>query len=1239
MQSKVQSIEFSPKMSLTIAIQLLLALVLMCGFGVETKSQNTPAVRFIKNNGQWNEAIRYRAEIPGGYLVLKNQSLLYVFMDTDSQRRRHATTPDPNSSDVVNGHSVEVFFEGNQPAPQLLENHQNELHFNYFLGNDQSHWASDVPTFGEIIYKNIYPNIDLKLYAFRQTVKYEFVVAANADAAQIRMKYDGTKAIKLSQNQLQIETSVNAFKENKPYTYQEIGNKTQEIVANFKLENNTVSFDFPKGYDKKNTLTIDPELVFSTYSGSFADNWGHTATFDDQGDLYTAGTVHDAAAFPLVGGAFQTRFGGGVDIGILKFTPDGTKLLYGTYIGGGFTDIPHSIIVNNQGELVIFGTTSSINFPVYATAFQNRYGGGTAVLPLSGLDMLNGSDTFVAKLNATGNRLVASTFVGGSGNDGLSRTGDFAIKNYGDEFRGEVVVDDKDNVYVATTTTSSNFPLSRAVQNTNGGRQDVVVYELNSNLTELKFSTYLGGAGSDAAYGIKWAASSGALYVSGVTRSANMPVKANTFGLLLGGVEDGFVAKFNNSQLEQLSYLGTSSADAAYLVDVDAAENVYIYGLSEGKYPVSDGVYSNANSGQFIQILDKTLTKSIFSTVFGSGRGRPDISPTALDVNECGNIYLSGWGGTVNSKNGYSSASSTVGLPVTADAYRKTTSGNNFYIGIFEKNMKSLLYGTFFGSTGVAAADERGDHVDGGTSRFSKSGVIYHATCACDKGTAFPTTPSAWSQANSSPNCNNAAFKFDIDALKASFDVFDGTKKDVVQGCAPLTLDFLNTSIGGKTYTWDIQGNVISRDATQSKYTFAQPGEYKVTLKIFNPLICRGQDVATKTIKVTASKAKASGDTTVCSDIAVQLKAEGGLKYLWSPSVGLSNANVANPVAKVKTTTTFTVQVTDSVCTVSRTVTVKIADTKTDLQVFRDTTICPGRTAQLSAKSGAIKYKWSIATADSTKTNIVVKPLITTTYTVEAQYADGCRSSRTVTVKVEDNKPDFKVSRDTTICEGQAVQLSAQGGANYVWSPSSTLSDSTVRNPIARPKQTTTYSVMSLYSDGCSPKRNVTVTTERPPQGVSFEAGLSYNCGLPTKIKLQNLTNGATRYEWSLGDGNSTKNGSPDVYSYDKNGTYQVMLKAYSARGCETVSVKALNILNLSDIPNAVTPNGDGKNDTFRIGIPNSKLEIVNRYGRQIYLSENYTDDWGQGIENGTYYYSLTLQGGQICKGWVQVLD
>ena len=230
--------------------------------------------------------------------------------------------------------------------------------------------------------------------------------------------------------------------------------------------------------------------------------------------------------------------------------------------------------------------------------------------------------------------------------------------------------------------------------------------------------------------------------------------------------------------------------------------------------------------------------------------------------------------------------------------------------------------------------------------------------------------------------------------------------------------------------------------------------------------------------------------------------------------------------------------------------------------------------------------------------------------------------------------------RDTTICDGQAVQLLAQGNAqSYKWTANSTLSDTTIRNPIARPKQTTTYSVTAKYADGCEPSRRVTVGIEKGPQSINFDINLAYNCGQPTQVQIANKTADATRYDWNLGDGKTSNINSPTAFSYSQNGTYQLVLKAYSAKGCESSVIKTLNLLNLSSLPNIITPNGDGKNDTFKIGIPNSLIEIVNPWGKLVYSSDNYPDDWGNGVTNGTYFYSLTLPNGQKCKGWIEVLQ
>ncbi|MEZ4905591.1 MAG: hypothetical protein R2822_29430 [Spirosomataceae bacterium] len=282
----------------------------------------------------------------------------------------------------------------------------------------------------------------------------------------------------------------------------------------YHLEGEHLSFDFPKGYDRSHPLTIDPELVFSTFSGSFANNFGHAATYDELGNMYSVGTIHGLGTFPVTTGAFQRQSGGSVEIALLKYSPDGTRLLYATYIGGGDTDVPHSMIVNSKNELVLFGTTSSTNFPFTLGAFQTRFGGGTPIEPLGGFQYLNGSDIFVLKLNADGSNLIGCTFVGGSGNDGVCRTPDFTLINYGDEFRGEVVVDDKDNIFVATSTNSTNFPLVNPIVGQYGGRQDAVIFNLSSDLKTMISSTYLGGTAPDAAYGLKWAPS-GALYVTG----------------------------------------------------------------------------------------------------------------------------------------------------------------------------------------------------------------------------------------------------------------------------------------------------------------------------------------------------------------------------------------------------------------------------------------------------------------------------------------------------------------------------------------------------------------------------------------------------------------------------------------------------------------------------------------------------------------------------------------------------
>lgn len=687
-----------------------------------------PSVKFIRNEGQWENSTLFRAEIPGGYLLVKNTGIQYVFFDTQAISTIHAGSLDAKagrkSIEPIKAHAFEMFFEEANPLPKVETKAQNLATYNYFLGNDHSKWKSNVAAFDEIYLRDIYPNIDFKLYSFDQSLKYEYIVKPQAEVSKIKMKYVGLDDLTIDNEQLNYKTSVNVVKEFEPYTFQILNGKTIDVKSRFQVKDKQVRFEIPENYDHSKELIIDPELVFSTYSGSKSDNWAQTATYDVNGNLFAGGTVF-ANDFPVTNGAFQVNANpstssGSVnpagyavtDIVIMKFSSDGSTLLYSTFLGGNASDVPHSMVANSKGELVIFGTTSSSNFPTNASSYRRTHAGGSLIGIYSafssaeedpnftGIGFERGTDIFVAVLSVDGKSLVGSSYIGGKANDGFNDTRALTIKNYGDEFRGEVVVDKDDNIYFASVTASVDFPLVKQSQGVKGTGFDGVVCKLNRTCSQLLWSTYLGGNNFDAAYGIK-VNNEGEVYVCGQTFSSNLAVKDGSFNKIYNGSGDGFIAKFSaEGVIEQMTYVGTNAADVNFLLDIDKEENVYVFGLTQGTYPVSSDVYRNDKSGQFIHCFDKNLTKTIFSTIVGTGRavGKIDIVPTAFLVNDCGNIYLSGWGGKVNSSTGrnLNRNSTTTGLPITNDAYQNTTTGSNYYFMILEKGAKSLLYATFF---------------------------------------------------------------------------------------------------------------------------------------------------------------------------------------------------------------------------------------------------------------------------------------------------------------------------------------------------------------------------------------------------------------------------------------------------------------------------------------------------------------------------------------------------------------
>lgn len=907
---------------------------------------------FIENKGQWDNEILYGAQIHGGHIFLKNDGLRYELKEeprdvmhahdaASLKRSLRRTFNTPKSSK----RTIDARFIEAQKGISVVPERAITTKYNYYISDDESTWASGCRAFESLTLENVYEGIDFKLYVQDNSIKYDWIIQAGADPRIIQTKYEGNLIAYTEGGCSFIDAGVATIMENRPMVYQvdEVGNKHQ-VACSYQLSGNVLSYEMPKGYDRNKKLVIDPELVFSTFSGSTSDNFGYTACFDDEGGLYSGGIVF-GNGFPVT---TDEEFGGGLsDIAILKFDSAGTELEYATFLGGSGGESPHSLIVNNKNQLVILGTTGSADYPTTLNAYDDSFNGGT---PFTIFDTYeNGTDIIVSILGETG-ELLASTFVGSEGNDGVLKMmsiGQYEndlIYNYGDYQRGDIAVDDQDNIFIASSTNGLDFPIVNAVQDVySGGNSDAIAFSLTGDLSSMRWSTYLGGANDDAAYSIKLN-DNGEAVVAGGTNSDDFPTTNDVlFPTHQGGV-DGFISIINSTSasLAQSTFLGTPEYDQAYFVDIDQDGFIYATGQTTGLYPVAGNVYSNPNSGHFIHKISSDLSSTAFSTVFGDGVSRPNLSPTAFLANECGNIFFSGWGGITNTNAapGTSTLGSTENLPVTSNAFRVSSDGSDFYLLVLSSDGSELLYGSYYGSVGST-----GDHVDGGTSRFDKRGIIYQAACSCGgSDDNFPTTEGAYSRVNRGVNgegverCNNAAFKFDLATLKASFDIEDQFgQKNISVGCIPLELNFINKSIGGQDFLWEFDNGQSSTTEDNIQITYTKPGTYTMSLTVTDDNTCSGVDVFTRQLRIFDDQISVSSDVSICRGDQTQLSANGGVSYHWLPSLFISNQSSSSPIVSPTETTTYTVEIeTPNGCLLEEEVTVSVEDV-----VFVDFEVVP----------------------------------------------------------------------------------------------------------------------------------------------------------------------------------------------------------------------------------------------------------------------------------------------------------
>ncbi len=1222
---------------------------------------------FIENKGQWNSNALFKTEIPNGDLYLEEDGLTYNFIDEKDVKHSHAHHGEKDnveSNGIVHLHCYKVKF-GNTLLEKIQPIDVYNDYTNYFVGNDSKKWVSNALRYNAVHYKNLYQNIDFQIYFNKdKNLQYDFYVQPDGNTDDIRLIYDGQDALYVdSEGSLIVQTSINKVTELKPYAYQEINGQQIKIPCKFLLRDGNVAFQFPTDYNHNYPLIIDPTLVFSTYTGSTTDNWGFTATFDDVSNVFSGG-ISFSAGYPVSVGAYQVNYAGGefsggsyygCDISIIKYDSSGTQRLWATYLGGTTSEeLPHSLVCDRSNNLIVMGTTGSSDFPTSINAYDNTFNGGTSVSYDNVVNFGQGTDIFIAKLSSNGTQLLASTYIGGSQNDGLNfrqaynsfmmQGNDSLYYNYADGARGEVIVDKTGSIYVGTCTFSNNFPVTSGVfQPAFSGKQDGVVFKLNPGLTNLQFSSYFGGSNDDAIYSLDLD-NFGDVYIAGGTNSQNILTTGGVYQpLSQGGSADGFFAHIssNGSSLIKSSYFGSNIYDQVYFIRVDKSLNVYLTGQTKapGSTFIYNATYGTPNSGQFITKFPNNLSSPIWSTVFGTGFGKPNISITAFSVDYCNRLYLAGWGREwAGPEHGnlypWGSTFGTSGMDVTSNAYQSTTDGQDFYLMVMADDASHLEYATFFGEPHVTGYCGH-DHVDGGTSRFDKRGFIYESVCAscgylCNGFPTYPN-PGVWSANNGGYNinqwiCNNAVFKF---SFGLPLTIADFTAPSV---CLNTPIQFNNTSQLATNYFWDF-GDGDTSTAFEPTHTYTMAGTYTVTLIADHPTSCNLADTAIRTI-VVEQLAISTNDTAICIahpiNIGVNVNgSSSGYTFFWSSNNNFTdtlNSDIYYNTINVNPTqtTTYYVHVFSLHCDVIDSI--KVLVNSLNITTSADTILCPGNSIFIhvyyNVSSDTLTYLWSPTSSIISGLNTAspqVSPSQNTWYYVTVTNQNGCNAKDSILVNIDQFALNTGSVQNVTCfnsCNG-LITVSAINGLspyNYNWSNGDTTA--TVNNLCVN-----NYTVTVIDGNGCS--QSIPFSISQPPLLTASISGLtpaSCDPSHPNTGSIVVTPSGGTpgyTYTWTNSSHDSL---ITNLYV----GNYQVTV--YDLNNCDTV----LSI-NITDPSNLAISNITQSTQCYGSCDGNAQV-IITTQGVQ-----PYTYLWNTGSDSTQItnlcsgYYIVTVTDSQFC--------
>ncbi|MFB3897894.1 MAG: SBBP repeat-containing protein, partial [bacterium] len=473
-----------------------------------------------------------------------------------------------------------------------------------------------------------------------------------------------------------------------------------DASGNAYITGSTYSNDFPTTFGAWDTSSQDTSfsgdvficklnptgtgLVYSTYLGGTGSEVAFEIAVDTSGNAYITG-VTNSSEFPITFGAWDTSINSPDDVFVAKLNPNGTSLVYSTFLGGNSYDYLPKIALDDSGNAYITGVTASTDFPTTIGAWDTN---------LDGYD-----DVFVTELNSTGTGLIYSTYLGGSSND-------IAWGN---------AIDTSGNIYITGETDSNDFPTTFGAWDTSlSGPKNAFVTKLNPSGTALVYSTYLGGNNYDEAFDIVIDAA-GYAYITGNANSPDFPTTFGAWDTCTNGYEDIFVTKLNptGTNLVYSTFLGGNDMDIAYKIAVDSTGNAYITGFTESPdFPTTlnawDTTYHRSvlfHRDIFVSKLNRTGTGLDYSTYLGGSR---DDEGYSIAIDTSGNVYLTGYTGSTE-------------FPITPGAFSLSFNGSPYdaYVSKLAIAPLSVLnsYGDFTSSSDTThwLFEKYGDGISAGT--------------------------------------------------------------------------------------------------------------------------------------------------------------------------------------------------------------------------------------------------------------------------------------------------------------------------------------------------------------------------------------------------------------------------------------------------------------------------------------------------------------------------------------------